>query len=75
MIPNIEEFKQTVEQIQGMGRALESLANDADRLHPNVFSVMAEGTVDEIARLAKELEGFICGLADTKDEKVHARAG
>jgi len=69
MIENIGHFKQTVEQIQRMSRALASLAEDSDKLHPSMFAVLAEGPIDQIVDLLKQLDEFVCDLTPYATER------
>ena len=65
MIDNIGHFKQTAELIQGMGRVLESLAEDSSTMDPGLFAVMAEGYIAQIQDLSRQLDDFVCQLTES----------
>jgi len=59
MITNEQELKQAFEQLQRMRRALVAL--QADLLSSNLqrFVLLAEGPLDEICKLCREIDVYI----------------
>ena len=62
MIRNEVEFRQTLEQLAGMQRALADLAERVLPVNPTLFAVMAEGPLDYIRRFYDELEEYRASL-------------
>ena len=58
MISNDEEFRQTLEQLERMYRALTDLRNDVLPKNPRTFPVLAEGPLDYIRQFQEELEQY-----------------
>src|SRR5438128_6052935 len=58
MIKNDAEFQQTLEQLERMYHALAELRRDILPKNPRNFAVFAEGPVEQIRRLQKEIEVY-----------------
>lgn len=59
MITNEAQLQQTIEQIQRLCRALDSLRADLLSKNPKNFAIMAEGPVDEIRKLQADIDAYI----------------
>ena len=59
MITTEAQLQQTIEQIEGLCRALDSLRRDILPKNPRNFAIMAEGPVDEIRKLQSDIDAYI----------------
>ena len=66
MITTEAQLQQTIEQIEGLCRALDSLRRDILPKNPRNFAIMAEGPVDEIRKLQSDIDAYINRL-ETED--------
>ena len=67
MIQNDEQLKPTQEALACMERALASLNRERPAMHPSRFALEAEGPIDEIWRLRRQIDEYL-GLAFTPSE-------
>ena len=58
MIENDAQFRQTLEQLQLMYRALDDLRQDVLPKNPRNFAILAEGPLDYIRQFHDELEQY-----------------
>ena len=58
MITNDTEFRQTLEQMERMYRALAALRRDVYPINPNQFALLAEGPQDELERLQEQIDAY-----------------
>ena len=54
---------QTVEQLERMNAALSSLRRELLPHEPRKFAILAEGPLDEMRRLQREIERLTAGMA------------
>jgi len=59
MITNQAQLRQTIEQIQNLCGAIESLRADILPRNPRNFAILAEGPVDEIRKLQQDINAYI----------------
>lgn len=62
MIENIEQLNQAIEQMGRMQRILESYRTDILPKNPRNFAIFAEGPLDEIQKLQKEIADYVTRL-------------
>ena len=67
MIQNDEQLKTTQEVLALMEHALASLRSEKSSMHPSRYAVMAEGPIDEIWRLRRQIDEYL-GLTFTPSE-------
>jgi hypothetical protein len=69
MIKSDAELQQAIEQMGRLYRALASIRADVKEANPRLYTVMAEGPMDELARFQREVEEYV-GLRDLRDEQA-----
>jgi hypothetical protein len=62
MIADDAAFRQTLDQLQRMYRALEQLREEVLPKNPRLFAVMAEGPLDHIRQFQEDLEAYRLSL-------------
>ena len=62
MIRNEQEFRETLEQLENMHRALAKLRDEVLPVNPRTFAVLAEGPLDYIRQFHDELEAYRLSL-------------
>ena len=62
MIQNDAQLQQAIEQIEGLYQGLDSLRADILPKNPRNFALFAEGPLDEIRKLQKEIDQYITRL-------------
>ena len=73
MIQTDEGFRQTIEQLQLMCRALASLQDDVLPKNPRNFALLAEGPLDQIQQLVDELEQYRASLSASPPARSRRR--
>jgi hypothetical protein len=58
MIQNEAQFRQTLEQLEQMYRALSELREEVLPKNPRTFAILAEGPLDYIRQFLEELEAY-----------------
>jgi hypothetical protein len=72
MIENEAGFRQTIEQLERMYRVMAELRSRMGTNNPAQFELFAEGPVEEIRRLRKDIDQYL-GIrepAATGDERI-----
>ena len=64
MIRNEQEFRQTIDQLEKMHRALAKLRDEVLPVNPRTFAVLAEGPLDYIRQFHEELEAYRLSLLE-----------
>ena len=59
MIQNDEQLKSTQKALGHVERALASLRSRKASMHPTRFAVMAEGPIDEIWNLRRQIDEYL----------------
>jgi len=77
MIQNDQQLKTTQEALAIVERILASLRSRKSSMHPSQFAVMAEGPIEHIRRLRRQIDEYL-GLTFTPaepffDETVDAK--
>ena len=62
MIQNDAQLQQAIEQIERLYQGLDSLRADILPKNPRNFAILAEGPLDEIRKLQKEIDQYISHL-------------
>jgi hypothetical protein len=75
MIQNEEEFRQTLEQLEQMHRALARLRDEVLPVNPRTFAVLAEGPLDYIRQFHEELEAYRLSLINPMGTAMGPSAG
>jgi hypothetical protein len=65
MITNETEFRQTLDQLERMHRALARLRDEVLPVNPRAFAVLAEGPLDYIRQFHEDLEAYRVSLLTT----------
>jgi hypothetical protein len=69
MINNEAEFRQTLEQLERMYRALADLRQEVMPKNPCMFALMAEGPLDHIRQFQEEIESYV-GAAEIEEQET-----
>ena len=75
MIRNEEQFRQTLEQLENMYRALARLRDEVLPVNPRTFAVLAEGPLDYIRQFHEELEAYRLSLLNSAGTAAGRSAG
>ena len=59
MIQNDEQLKSTQKALGHVERALASLTSKKASMHPSRFAVMAEGPIEDIWKLRREIDEYL----------------
>jgi hypothetical protein len=59
MIENEAGFRQTIEQLERMYRVVAELRSRMGRTNPLQFELFAEGPIEEIRRLRREIDEYL----------------
>jgi hypothetical protein len=59
MIKNDREFRATLDAVQLAYSALADLSARRSQMHPNWFAVLAEGPVDQLRQLLRQLDEYL----------------
>jgi hypothetical protein len=62
MIETSEQLYQAIEQMGRMQRILESYRNEILAKHPRNFALLAEGPLEQLRQLQKQIDEYIQGL-------------
>jgi hypothetical protein len=62
MIQNDTQLQQAIEQIERLYQGLDALRGDILRKNPRNFAILAEGPLDEIRKLQREIDQYISRL-------------
>jgi hypothetical protein len=62
MIENEAQLQQALEQIENLCRALQSLRIRVFPKNPRNFAILAEGPLDEIRKLQRDVDSYISSL-------------
>jgi hypothetical protein len=65
MIETVEQLYQAIEQMGRMQRILESYRNELLAKNPRNFAVLAEGPLEQLRQLQKQVDDYIQTLEDT----------
>lgn len=65
MVPQADRICITMQQMERMLRALDSLMDEVLPKNPALFAALAESPLEELERLRKEVAGFIGELRPT----------
>lgn len=74
MITNEREFQQALEQLARMYRALAALRDEVFPHSARTFALMAEGPLDEIQRLIKQIDDYT-GATEARQKHADAWLG
>lgn len=69
MISNHEQHQQALEQLNRMYQALAVLKAEIFPNNPNMFQLMAEGPIDQIEQLQKDISDF-SGISTFKESEA-----
>ena len=69
MIQNDKQLHQAFDQLERMGRALATLRAEVLPLNAQQFALMAEGPLDEIQRLQKQIDAYLRTLRTPSSKK------
>ena len=67
MIQNDEQLARTQKALACVERALAALRRESSSMHPSRFAVMAEGPIEDIWRLRRQIDEYL-GLTFTPAE-------
>ena len=67
MIENDRQLEHSLQQLDGMYRALAELRSRIGPRNPAQYQLMAEGPVDEIRRLQADIEAYLGVFAEHRE--------
>jgi hypothetical protein len=74
MITRPDQCKQTIEQLGRMYEVLVGFERRYLDANPQQFALFAEGPIDQIGRLCREIEEYLCTLTESIEAEGEAYA-
>jgi hypothetical protein len=75
MIQDDKQLEQAVEQLGRMYRALAALRREVGSINPSQFALLAEGPMDEIAGLQRQIDDYSGATSGRTLQAEHVATG